>query len=112
MKRFSVLLFVVLAISVNFALRVPIRDYEDYATNDDSNDDVTEETGESVTALNQTEALSSPYCPQCTYDHKGNRLNKDCPASKPPKCEKGSLGKFIRQKRPLALLSFTFVFQF
>lgn len=35
--------------------------------------------------------LTSPYCAQCLYDYKGNRVNKGCGSEKPPKCEKGKL---------------------
>lgn len=33
------------------------------------------------------------YAPQCTYDYKGRRINKECPCDQPPKCERGYIVK-------------------
>lgn len=35
--------------------------------------------------------VASPYCSQCMYDYKGNRVNKGCSSEKPPKCDKGTV---------------------
>lgn len=51
--------------------------------------DEVEEAGNSTTTTTEAPLLASPR--QCLYDFKNKRVNQDCHAEKPPKCEKGSL---------------------
>jgi predicted Zn-ribbon and HTH transcriptional regulator len=70
-------------------------EYED--TSDAAEDTATTTDGLTfVPILNQTSSTTfvmPPFCPQCLYDFKGNRVNKGCPSEKPPKCDKGTLVK-------------------
>lgn len=80
MKRFLVAFFIICVVVATSAVTIPIDD-------DDYNNDYEDSPRTPVKA----EPVASPFCPQCLYDHNGNRVNSGCAAQKPPKCDKGDL---------------------
>lgn len=76
MKKVLIVLFALCAVVSAISI-IPPDDDEDYA-----------ESGS--TSQSQSNGASK-FCPQCLYDHNGNRVNSGCVAEQPPKCDKGSL---------------------
>lgn len=56
----------------------------------DYDEDVEDQQDDNIENKAVAEVVS-PYCAQCMYDYKGNRVNKGCSSEKPPKCDKGTV---------------------
>lgn len=96
MKRFIAVCFLLCAFTLEVLAR-PQESMEDEDYGTDSADFTTHPltfapiNNRTATALAVSAPLQSKFASQCLYDFNGKRLNKDCSAETPPKCEKGHL---------------------